>query len=187
MEGAKDGTLHEKRNRNHHNICVQDPALKTNLIKEEIDKLYHQMQDMLDRRWISDCHAAWKVSKYRVSSEYRETLCISPYYSVWMQENMDQKKLLIWTLFMQCHSKWIWKSCKATMQMDAKVLLNHNTKLGMMLIRRRIYWKIWRKYSLDCSKKGTSICHRKCTLSERSVEILWAWESMEGSNTMGQV
>ena len=31
--------------------------------------------------------------------KYGAILCISP-YSVWMQENTDQKKLLIWILFM---------------------------------------------------------------------------------------
>ena len=54
---------------------------------------------------------AWKVSKYGVSlvrifpyrTEYWISLRISP-YSVRMRENMDQKKLRIWTLFMQWRS-----------------------------------------------------------------------------------
>ena len=39
---------------------------------------------------------AWKVSKYRVF-----LVCIF-LYSDWIPENMDQKKLRIWTLFMLC-------------------------------------------------------------------------------------
>ena len=40
-------------------------------------------------------NTAWKVSKYGVF--------LGPYFSVFgMQENLDQKKLRIWTLFTQC-------------------------------------------------------------------------------------
>ena len=42
----------------------------------------------------------WSVFS-RMWTEYREILCISP-YSVRMQENTDQKKLCMWTLFPQC-------------------------------------------------------------------------------------
>ena len=38
------------------------------------------------------------VRIFRIWTEYEEILHISP-YSVQMQENMDQKKLRIWTLF----------------------------------------------------------------------------------------
>ena len=41
----------------------------------------------------------WPVF-FHIWTEYGEILCISP-YSVRMRENTDQKKLRIWTLFMQ--------------------------------------------------------------------------------------
>ena len=43
----------------------------------------------------------WSVFS-RIRTEYGEILRISP-YSVRMWENTDQKKLGIWTLFMQCY------------------------------------------------------------------------------------
>ena len=53
---------------------------------------------------------AWKVSKVsafsRIWTEYREILCIC-LYSVRMRENTDQKKLRIWTLFMQWITKFL--------------------------------------------------------------------------------
>ena len=42
----------------------------------------------------------WSIFS-RIWTEYGEILPISP-YSVRMRENTDQKKLRIWTLFMQC-------------------------------------------------------------------------------------
>ena len=42
----------------------------------------------------------WSVCSC-IQTEYGETGSISP-YSVQVQENTDQKKLLIWTLFTQC-------------------------------------------------------------------------------------
>ena len=42
----------------------------------------------------------WSVSS-RIRTEYGEVRSFSP-YSVRMRENTDQKKLLIWTLFIQC-------------------------------------------------------------------------------------
>ena len=64
-------------------------------------------------------NTAWKLSKYRVIfglyypvfrlnveifsciwTEYRDLQSKSPYL-VWIQENVDQKKFLIWTLFTQ--------------------------------------------------------------------------------------
>ena len=56
------------------------------------------------------CNTAWKVSKYgvfsgpcfSVSGLNRDLQSNSP-YSVWIQENMDQEKLRIWTLFTQCN------------------------------------------------------------------------------------
>ena len=56
------------------------------------------------------CLTGWKVSKCRVISgphfpvfvpKYRDLWSKSP-YSVKIQENTDQKKLRIWTLFTQC-------------------------------------------------------------------------------------
>ena len=59
--------------------------------------------------WVEVKNTGWKVSKYGVFSApyfpafglYGEILRFSP-YSVWMQENTDQKKCHIWTLFTQC-------------------------------------------------------------------------------------
>ena len=42
----------------------------------------------------------WSVSS-RIRTEYGEVRSFSP-YSVRMREDKDQKKLLIWTLFIQC-------------------------------------------------------------------------------------
>ena len=43
------------------------------------------------------CITAWKVSKYGVfSGSYFFSI------SVWIRENTDQKKLRLWTLFLQC-------------------------------------------------------------------------------------
>ena len=53
------------------------------------------------RWWKSlNCFTAWEVSKQGVLRKYG-ILCKSP-YSAQIQENMDQKKIRIWTLFTQC-------------------------------------------------------------------------------------
>ena len=41
-----------------------------------------------------------------IRTEYGDLLRESP-YSVWIQENKDQKKLRIWTFFTQCFLSWI--------------------------------------------------------------------------------
>ena len=49
---------------------------------------------------------SWSVFS-RFLTEYGEIQSI-PLYSVWMQKNMDQKKLCVWTLFTQCSHLIYW-------------------------------------------------------------------------------
>ena len=54
--------------------------------------------------WLKNNTTAWKMSKYGVFLQSK-----SP-YSVRIQENTDQKKLRIWTLFTQCTTLSNWNS-----------------------------------------------------------------------------
>ena len=56
---------------------------------------------------------SWSVFSH-IRTEYGEILSISP-CSVRMRENMDQKKLRIWTLFTQCSTVHILKPYKMSM------------------------------------------------------------------------
>ena len=65
---------------------------------------------------------AWKESKYGVfSGPYLPAFGLNTEtYSVWMQENTDQKKLRIWTLFEQC-------CCLRNEKLFAKKIQNKKT------------------------------------------------------------
>ena len=49
-------------------------------------------------------------------------LCKSP-YSVWVQDNTDQKKLRIWTFFKQCHRRKTFRNRSKLKDFAANVLL----------------------------------------------------------------
>ena len=53
----------------------------------------------------------------RIRTEYRKIRIISP-YSVRMWKNRDQKKLRIWTLFMQCSILDIWQGSEYSFRMS---------------------------------------------------------------------
>ena len=59
--------------------------------------------DYLCKKWpFSLISTAWKMSEYGVILVYIFL------YSDWIQENMDQEKLRIWTLFRQCYFNLNW-------------------------------------------------------------------------------
>ena len=88
----------------------------------------------------------WSVFSY-VRTEHGELRSKSP-YSVWTQENTDQKKLLIWTLFTQWHPLiLIWVSLQSLERP-----LRNRVKLHMKKLIKRFLLKTFRKHSCTIVK-----------------------------------
>ena len=95
-------------------------------------------------------------------TEYGDLLCESP-YSFRIQENKDQKKLRIWTLFTQ----WLFRQEKLTADENMRVSKLHfkgecfgqdsQVSLYALVILENLARKFWLNYSGNSSKKSKII------------------------------